>query len=58
MCTSADTLQLTVWLVPAGTVDRLGYSQPAYLEVENKLLREPADDTALQAGPSADCIVC
>lgn len=45
----ADTLQLTIWLVPAGTVDRLGYSQPAYLEVENKLLREPADDTALQA---------
>ncbi|KAK9830941.1 hypothetical protein WJX81_008357 [Elliptochloris bilobata] len=43
-----DTLQVTVWLVPAGTVDRLGYSQPAYLEVDNKLLHEPADDTALQ----------
>ena len=49
VCLGADTLQLTIWLVPAGTVDRLGYSQPAYLEVENKLLREPVDDTALQA---------
>jgi hypothetical protein len=45
-------MQLTIWLVPAGTVDRLGYSQPAYLDIANKLLREPADDTALQArGP-------
>ena len=43
-------MQLTIWLVPAGSVDRLGYSQPAYLDISNKLLQEPADDTALQAG--------
>ena len=44
-------MQLTIWLVPAGTVDRLGFSQPAYLEIDNKLLSQPADDTALQVRP-------
>jgi hypothetical protein len=55
-------MQLTIWLVPAGTVDRLGYSQPAYLDIGNKLLQEPADDTAMQARdpeptPKRGCLV-